>query len=149
MYKKLLVAIDNTSPSHIVLNHALGIAEKFGSEIIILAVAPQQKTYVVSDSYFYAQSLLLDIQERLVIIFKKVLASAETKVKAEHPDIKITAMFKEGSPSVKIVEVAEEEECDMLIMGNSRVECGIFSWFWENTSRSVMNTSNIPVLIIY
>jgi len=40
MYKRLLVAVDGSEHSYKALDHAVAIAEKFDSELILLTILP-------------------------------------------------------------------------------------------------------------
>ena len=147
MYKRLLVAVDGSEQSYKALTHAVAIAEKFGSELKIVTVVPHQYYYGDITERSHIDKIFFDVQGRLRPIYKNILVNAEAKVKSDYPDLDVTAILMEGRPSIKIVEVAEKEGCDLIIMG-CRGLSGIWSWIEESTSRSVNNTSKIPVMII-
>ncbi len=147
MYNCLLVAFDGSEQSFKALIHAVTIAEKFGSELKIVTVVPNQMSRMYLLDRIYNVNVLLDIHDGMIPIYKNILANAEAKVRSEHPDVNVTAILMEGRPSVKIVEVADKEGCDLIIMGYRRL--GSILYFLEEcTSRSVMNNSKIPVMII-
>ncbi|GAG51988.1 unnamed protein product [marine sediment metagenome] len=147
MYKRLLVAVDGSELSYKALAHVVAIAETFGSELKIVTVVPHQRYYSGITGSSHNENIFFDIQDKLVPIYRKILTNAEAKVKSENPDMNVSTILMEGQPSIIIVEVAEKEECDMIIMGCRRLG-GILSLLEENTSRSVINTSKIPVMII-
>ena len=59
----------------------------------------------------------------------------------------IQAAAKEGKVCEKIVEVAEEENCDLIVMGSERK-----SWlsriFGENITEKVIDLAPCPVLVV-
>ena len=60
-------------------------------------------------------------------------------------DIKI--ILREGSASKEIVEYADENKCDLIILG-SNSQSKITELVIGSTSKTVMKNSKIPVLVI-
>ena len=145
MYKRLLVAFDGSKLSHKILNHACTVAKKFGSELKILTVIPNQPIFIVSD--IISQIVLLNQENEVRPKCTKILVNAEAYVRVEYPDMNVTGILKEGRPSAKIVEVAEKDGCDIIIMGCRKMG-SIMSLLGESTSHSVIGKSKIPIMII-
>lgn len=147
MYKRILVAIDGSEQSYKALDHAIIIAEKFGSELKILTVVPKQQLFVYMPAGVYSHVIPFDTLDTLIPIYTKILAAAEAKVRSEHADVNVTTILMEGQPSVKIVDVAEKEESDIIIMGSRRIR-GINGWMMGSTSHGVINSCKKPILIL-
>jgi len=147
MYKRILVAVDGTEQSYKALAHAVAIAETFDSELKIVTVVPHLHYYNGMNDNVHNENIVFDIQDKLRPFYKNVLTNAVIKVRSDNPDVNFSTIMSEGRPSVKIVELAEKEGYDLIIMGGRRIS-GILSLLEERTSRSVLDNSKIPVMII-
>jgi len=107
-YKKILVAFDGSDSA----KHALRMAGLLGrldkSWIKVLAVMP-----------VYQGDLELvgvaNIKEAIAGPGQKLLA--EAKKIADEEDVHVLCNLEQGEPFSKIVQVAEDENCDLIIMG--------------------------------
>ena len=147
MYKRLLVVVDGSEQSYKVLDHAVALAEKFGSELKILTVVPSPSLYFFTDDGLHTTTESLMHQDRIREIYKDVLFDAEAKVRSEHADMNVSTILVEGRSSATIVDVADKERCDMIIMG-SRGIGGILGWLLGSTSHRIAVSCNRPVMII-
>lgn len=152
MYKRILVPLDGSEPSNNALEHALGIAEKYGSELTLLAVVPRVMVPVFPDEGFGAAPVtaakdMARYQDRMKEIYENVLVEAKTKVEKEHPKLKAETIIREGRPSATIVELAENDGVDLIVMG-SRGIGGITGWILGSTSRRVVDSCTKPILIV-
>lgn len=78
---------------------------------------------------------------------RKVLAEAETKIRDDHPDLNVATRLEEGRPSAIIVDAAQEEDVDLIVIG-SRGMGGITGWVLGSTSRGVVDACTKPVLVV-
>jgi nucleotide-binding universal stress UspA family protein len=152
MYKKVLVAIDGSEPSKHALNHAVSIANKFGAELSLLAVVPRMMVPVFPDEGFGAAPIsaakdMAQYQDRMKNIYQNVLTEAEDKLKTEYPKLKVEYNLMEGRPSSTIVDVAEKNDVDLIVIG-SRGIGGITGWILGSTSRRVVDSCTKPILIV-
>jgi len=147
MYKKVLVALDGSEQSRKALDHAAAIAEKFGSELTLLTVVPRAMLPFFNGGGFGSTIDVVQYQDRCKDIYQAVLAEAGARVRSEHPGLSVGTMLREGRPSAAIVDVAENEGYDLIVMG-SRGMRGITGWILGSTSRRVVNSCTKPVLII-
>lgn len=152
MYKRVLVALDGSEQSCKALDHAAAIAEKFGSELTLLTVVPR----VMPTIFFNGGSgaitaasakTIIQEQEKMKDVYQVVLADAEARVRSGHPDLSVSTMLREGHPSATIVDVAESEGCELIVMGSRGIR-GITGLILGSTSRDVVESCKNPVLII-
>jgi nucleotide-binding universal stress UspA family protein len=136
VYWRILVAVDGSEQSCKALDHAAAIAEKFGSELTLLAVIPRM---VAREMTQY--------QDGMKAIYQDVLTDAEVRVRSKHPDLNVSTMLREGRPSSTIVDVAENEGYELIVMGSRGIR-GIMSFILRSTSRRVVDSCKKPVLII-
>ena len=146
MFKKILVALDGSEPSEHALNQAVEHSVKWNAKLIILSVVPEVKIPVYGG---HARSSLemSKFQERMYDLYMNVLAEAEHKLRSRYPDLNIDKIIKMGRPSDVIVEIAKEEDVDLIVLG-SRGLGGITGWVLGSTSRHVVEACTKPILIV-
>ena len=151
MYKKILVAFDGSEPSRNALDHAVSIAVMWKAELTILSVVPQVMMPVFPDGGLGAAPIaathMTDYQDRMREIYAKSLREVEDDVKEAFPDLKVSSRLLEGRPSSTIVEEAEKDGADLIVIG-SRGLGGITGWILGSTSRRVVESCTKPVLVV-
>lgn len=152
MIEKILVALDGSEPSQRALDYAIEFSEKWKAELTMLAVIPRVMLPIFLDEGFGATPLAAardfgQYQERMRAIYQNILTDAEAKVKREHPTLKVVTMLEEGRPSATIVDIAEKDGVDLIVIG-SRGIGGITGWILGGTSRNVVQSCTKPILII-
>jgi len=60
-------------------------------------------------------------RERMWSLYRNVLTEAEHRVISEHPEIRILKFVDEGQPSDIIVEVAESDNADLIVIGSGGI----------------------------
>jgi nucleotide-binding universal stress UspA family protein len=152
MYKKILVALDGSEPSDHALDHAANIAQKFGAKLTLLAVVQRVMIPIFPDEGFGAVPLsaakdMAQYQDKMKVLYQNVLSDAEEKIREEYPNLKFESILKEGRPSATIVEQAESDDVDIIVMG-SRGIGGYTGWILGSTSRRVVDSCTKPILIV-
>ena len=136
--KRILVPIDGSEHAEKALTLALEMAEKHDACIEILTVVPG----------------LVDDPEWMKVYTDKMkengelmLSEAFNKAKETKPEIKISKSLEEGVTVPKILEEAEEENHDIIIIG-SRGLGFVKGFLLGSVSSKVVNQAEIPVLIV-
>jgi nucleotide-binding universal stress UspA family protein len=111
-YKKILVAYDGSASARSALIAAGKIAEEEGSWVKVLAVVPVYKGEI-------GLTGVSDIKETIAGPVKKNLADAK-RLAGEH-GFHILTDLEQGEPFERIVHVADEEKCDLIVMGRRGV----------------------------
>lgn len=146
MYEKILVATDGSENSKHALKYAMETAAKWDSELLILTVIPRHLSYLVpmegGTSVYIPQ-----FDEDLKNAYSSILAQATEAVMKERPEVEVRSLLKRGRPAEVILEVIEEEDVDLVIVG-SRGLGGISGWILGSTSRHVVDHCKKPVLIV-
>lgn len=91
-FKRLLFAFDGSEQSYKALDHAVSIAEKFGSELIMLAIFPKMTIFSFGDDHGGSLITYVDLDqshEKLEATYKEALTDAEAKIKSKHPNLNI------------------------------------------------------------
>ena len=152
MINKVLVALDGSEPSQRALDYAVDFANKWNAELNMIAVIPRVMLPIFPDEGFGATPLAAardfgQYQERMRSIYQNILTEAEAKVRREHPDLKVLTKMEEGRPSATIVDFAEKNDVDLIVIG-SRGIGGITGWILGSTSRNVVQSCTKPILVV-
>ena len=143
MIKKILVAVDGSEPSTNALEQALEHSAKWNAELLIVTVISP----ISSVAYLGQHEYIAHYKEFLRDSQGKVLDEVSSFVRNNYPDIKFETRLEEGRPSDLIVDIARNEDVDLIVMG-SRGLGGIRGLVLGSTSRSVVNSCTKPILIV-
>jgi nucleotide-binding universal stress UspA family protein len=146
--KKILVPIDGSEHSDKALNYALDLAEKYSAEIKLLSVA---QPIVATGPIFLTQPMMSPSStamyvEEIATAHEKMLAEAYKKAKEVKPEIVISKKLVNGRPAARIVEIAKEENFDLIVMG-SKGAGGIKDFFLGSVSDRVADQAYCPILL--
>jgi len=139
MLDKVLIATDGSEPAVNALKYVLENAPKKAEVIVITVTNKSKDREDLSRVFQHGES------DRLYS--KKVIEKSEALVQNIRPDIKGTYLIKEGKVSDIIVDTADEENVDIIIMG-SRGLGGVSGFMLGSTSREVVNQCKNPILIL-
>lgn len=132
--RKILVAFDSSDEAQKALNYAEEIAKKFNSIIKILHVTPRPK---VSEPVSKAE-----VREKIKDLGKEIINRAKT----EYSPQKIEKDVRIGNPADVILEVAEEEDFDLIAVG-SRGLTTVKKYLLGSVSEKVSENSKRSVLV--
>ena len=120
--------------------HALFLAGVSGAEIV--AVSVTEKNFVnglpLDDEVYQLNQLLKERSEENLEEFDKL----------NEDDLKITHVIKEGSPARCILEVASEEDVDLIVMGSSG-KSGFDRFIMGSVADKVVNSAKCAVLVVH
>jgi nucleotide-binding universal stress UspA family protein len=147
MISRILVAIDGSEPSFHALDYANEFAQKWNAELLILSVVPKVYYAVYpleSNAIDYGHIDYGKWENELEKIHKNILLKAEEKMK-DFTGIKFKTILKFGRPHEKILEEADSQKVDLIIMG-SRGLGGVIG-ILGSTSHRVTDKCKTPILI--
>ena len=134
----ILVPTDFSQSADNALDHAVGIAELFDNEIVLL--------YVLSDNFvnsIFGSKAQNDLTKELV---KTKLDEKIASFKDKHPKVVIKKLVREGKVYKNIIKASKELKCDSIVMGFNglaRIERSMGS-----TTSRVLKSATVPVVII-
>ncbi|MEK4252440.1 universal stress protein [Paenibacillus sp. FSL W7-1287] len=141
MFNCILVAIDGSKMSEKVLNTAAQLAKQYEAKLTLINVG---KELVIPPNV-----VITDLQKILAEVSKaghELLREAQEKLKVQ--GIESSSLFVQGSSiSRKIVEVACEQQHDLIVIG-SRGLGNIKEVMLGGVSHKVTQLSKCPVLIV-
>ena len=140
MYKLILVPTDGSEFAKKAQKHALFLASVSGAEII--AVSVTENNFVnglpLDDEIYQLNQILNERSEENLKEFDKL----------NETDVKITHVIREGSPAKVILEVANEKNVDLIVMGSSG-KSGFDRFIMGSVADKVVNSAKCAVLVVH
>ena len=140
MYKKILVPTDGSEFAKKAQKHALFLSKVSGAEIV--AVSVTENNFVnglpLDDEVYQLNQILKERSEENLKEFDKL----------NEDDLKITHIVREGSPARVILEVAQEEDVDLIVMGSSG-KSGFDRFIIGSVADKVVNSAKCAVLVVH
>ncbi|MEJ2166142.1 MAG: universal stress protein [Desulfobacterales bacterium] len=161
--KKILYATDLSETALHAFSYAASLADRYGAGITILHVfaeTPGEEfilnmidtetwNQIRTRHYSEAREKLVDMK-RDHIALKEVLQafSERAKTNAENQSfVTDEILIKSGAPAETIVQTAQEQQCDLIVMGTHGLGV-IADVLIGSTAKWVVRHSPIPVLVI-
>ncbi|MFP5391377.1 MAG: universal stress protein [Gammaproteobacteria bacterium] len=145
MYRKILITTDGSAVSKHTACAGVDFAEQMGAEVLALYVAPeyQYPVYVemVPPSYPSDEEYHERLQ-RLGAEHLRPILEKSARLGLRHEGM---TAFAE-SPAAKIVEVAEQQQCDLIFMG-SHGRSGWGQLLLGSVTNKVLSHTTRPVLV--
>lgn len=140
MYKKILVPTDGSEFAKKAQRQALFLANVCGAEIIAISVT--ENNFVnglpLDDEVYQLNQILKERSEKNLEEFDKL----------NENDLKITHVIREGLPAKVILEVAKEQDVDLIVMGSSG-KSGFDRFIMGSVADKVVNSAKCAVLVVH
>lgn len=138
--KRILVAVDFSSVTRLVLGHASTLAHKFDAELWIVHVAPPDLDYFKS----------MDAAERHDVA--EGLSTEHRWLQDQARDLRASgiaanALLARGTPVEAIVDEATKLHADLIVMG-SHGHTAMYRAIVGSVSEGVLRASPVPVLVV-
>ncbi|HEY5549262.1 MAG TPA: universal stress protein [Coriobacteriia bacterium] len=135
--RRILVPTDGSATAVEATYVAVGLARTFGSEVIALFVDP---SHVVDP-----------IEEEMVEQSEGVHHSTAglhlAAVAGERNGVTVRTLSGEGATAHAILQVAEDEDCDLIVIGNTGRR-GMQRMMLGSVAEAVVRDADIPVLVV-
>ena len=139
-YRNIEIATDGSENSHRAISYGIEIAKLSGATVHAL--------YVVDTSSF--SSIPMDAGwEEMYEILRKEGEKAIFKVKerGEVAGVKVREVLSEGHPSTEIINFAEKNDIDLIVMGTLG-KTGLDRFLLGSVAEKVVRNSKVPVLVV-
>ena len=148
MFEKILVPLDGTDSAESALEVAKAMAEKFGSAIVLVHVAPGYEAAVgatIAEPFGAAGAVGAAIEAE-----KAAEASAAQYLKAvcEEHNANWATMVVEGDSGTAIADTAAATGADLIVMA-THARSGLKRLFLGSVSDDVIRKAGIPVLVVH
>jgi len=141
MYNKILVPTDGSDSAKYAFLTAVDLASKLDAEIMLLHTTFTPQAYW---GYNLAHEVNIS-EEEIEQIGNETINETIKDIKTQ--GVTLSSKLVSGSPGHTIVETAEEEKADLIIMG-SHGHGPISGTLIGSVSQKVLAKSNIPVMIV-
>jgi nucleotide-binding universal stress UspA family protein len=135
---KILVPVDESLRSDRVVERAVDMAETFHAKIILLHA--RQKVPDILGEPYYQQVLNKFIK-------RAEMTMAPLQKLLEESGVEHEVLILEGDPADAITGAAEDEKCDIIVMG-TRGLSDIKGMALGSVSHKVLHTTDIMVLLV-
>jgi nucleotide-binding universal stress UspA family protein len=140
MVKKILVAFDGSEKSYEAFDFALEMSRNCpnsSTEVLVIAVAQPPEPIDIVEMDAVIESITQHYEE----LFKGL------KERAKEKGVEIKAEVVIGHPADQIVRYAQENACDMIVLGH-RGRSKIADWLLGSVSKRVSSYSPCTVTIV-
>ncbi|MBI1313313.1 universal stress protein [bacterium] len=135
--KRILVPVDFSATSNKAFDYALSLARAFEAEVTALHVLEDPILYAPTTDAVYRQAFERTIQSKL----EELLNRHGTE------GVQVSSELRQGSPFLEIVQYAETESCDLIVMGT--VGRGpIQHMLMGSVAEKVVRKAPCPVLVV-
>jgi nucleotide-binding universal stress UspA family protein len=146
MYKKMLVPVDGSLRSEVVVRHAAETAKAFGCSIRLLTVVDLDKRNgnVTQDGAHDEAASLAWVESQIEEAENHLRPVAE---RFEDHGLKPEMEVRFGNPPVEILKAAAEYGTDIIAMA-TRSRRGVARLMFGSVADQVLRESHVPVLLI-
>ena len=141
MFRKVLVAIGGSPWSDAALSYAISLAAAAGADLKILTVLASPVAYTMPDVMSSSELLMESIERQGQDLI------GQASARAEAAEVPFDAAAKWGSVPETILQTAQEEQCDLIILG-SRVITGWKRLMIGRTLNAVTARCEQPLLVV-
>lgn len=138
--KKILWATDFSDEAQEALVYAEAYAQTFKAELVALHVVPDFSPAL----YNTAQVIKGELVRRVGVLKKEAEERLHNIKKAK--DISFTSLVREGNAAKKIIEVAEDQKVDLIVMGKKGLSA-LEKIFIGSIANQVLRNSPVPLLL--
>ena len=157
-FQKILVPYDGSKFSDKALETAIGIAKMSGqnTELILLHITPSIPIPLTFERpvYYAKTGKSIPLTQYIEELTKEMEENAsimmdELKKKYTDKEIKIENVLLHGYPSEKIIEFANEQKVDLIVIGSVGLSGLSKVRALGSVSRNVSEKASCPVLIVH
>ncbi|MGD8903015.1 MAG: universal stress protein [Anaerolineae bacterium] len=143
MFKRILIALDGSTMAEKALSTALLLAEQFESELFLFRVVmPLPISYRAGA----ASAAAIELAERdAVLEAANYLDGLAAGIQEKGFGVRVATRL--GNPSKDIIEFAEQNQIDMLVMC-TRGQTGLARWLMGSVTDHVVRSSPVPVVVV-
>jgi nucleotide-binding universal stress UspA family protein len=139
MFKRILIAVDETRLASRVVDVAAALATQLGAQVAVV--------HVVDDSRAYVLDLAVIDSVTLAQLRRDGAAALDAACRRIPPELKAERLLVEGDPSEMIIETAREWRADLVVLGNdSRGRLAHF--LLGSTADSVIRRAPCPAVAV-
>ncbi len=137
MYKKILMALENSAADAAIIPHVAEMARRLGSDVLLLHVA---------DGWAARNFEQLNLAESEEMrLDRAYLETVAVRMRAD--GVTVTALLALGDPAKEILKTAEREACSLIAMASHGHRL-LGDLILGSTIHEVRHSTMIPLLIV-
>jgi nucleotide-binding universal stress UspA family protein len=137
MYKKILIALENSRADETVVPHVTALAKQMGAELVLLHVA---------DGWAARNFNQLKLAESDEMKADRDYLET-TAARLRGSGLQVTVELALGNPPTEILRVAEAQRCNLIAM-TSHGHKWLADFFLGSTIDKVRHNTSIPILVL-
>jgi len=141
--QKILFPIDFASNFETVVPWVETFADKFGATVYVLFVAQDLSHFA---TFYVPHGNIEDFQKQAIDSARKRMAAAAEEFSKKFP--KLETRVELGAPADKILEFAQKEKVDMIIMG-AHGRKGLERAIFGSVANKVIKSASCPVFAVH
>lgn len=142
---KILVPVDFSERSEIGVAYAAMLAASTGAELVVMTTlqAPEAETLDELAAVEHLSSA-----QATIAIEQTAEAEIRRVINTHAPDARTSTIVRsEGSPAETILDVASEEDVDLIVVA-SHGRSGMTRWLLGSVAEKTVRGSEVPVLVV-
>jgi len=143
-HKKVLFAVDGSDQAYNAVKHAVTLLDLKDKEIYIISVKENPELLPMEATL--DQNWLESIEKQQKIHATKAINHAKAHLE-KHDLATQNEIIRTGSPAQKIIDFAEKEKVDLIIMG-ARTKTDLSKLLLGSVSKRVLENVNCDVLVV-
>ena len=140
-FSKILVAIDGSDHAEKAFHHAMVLAQKFESKVLVVHVMSPPRAGGDMGQFPVQEAIRLAIEE------EESIMSKFTSIAQQEFGLQVQAVTARGSPADEILKTAGSSSADLIVMG-SRGLTGFKELVLGSVSSAVVHRAKVPVLTV-
>lgn len=140
MYQRILLPLDGSALAEQALAHAVAQAERFQAELILLRVLEP-----LPERPGMSRRAVRQAEEMTRALADEYLERVATGVRERGIQVRVVTV--EGRPHVEIVQFAEANEVDLIVIC-TRGRSGVSRWLMGSVADRVVRGASVPVLLV-
>jgi nucleotide-binding universal stress UspA family protein len=141
--KRILFPIDFAANFDTLVPWVSSFADKFDAKVYVLFVAQDLSHFA---TFYVPHGNIEDFQQEAIASAKKRMAAVVEEFSKKFP--KLETRVELGSPAEKILEFAQKEKVDMIIMGVHGRK-GLDRMIFGSVANQVVKSASCPVLTVH
>jgi nucleotide-binding universal stress UspA family protein len=140
-FSKILVAIDGSDHAEKAFHHAMVLAQKFESKVLVVHVMSPPRAGGDMGQFPVQEAIRLAIEE------EESIMSKFTSIAQQEFGLQVQTVTARGSPADEILKTAGSSSADLIVMG-SRGLTGFKELVLGSVSSAVVHRAKVPVLTV-
>ncbi|MGV3497467.1 MAG: universal stress protein [Hydrogenophaga sp.] len=146
MYKRILLATDGSKLSQKAVDHALGLADLTGAEVVALKIVPRYPQTYFEGGVALAAAEIARIEKQWQAEAMETVNAV--KALGQKREVKVKPVTAKGDLVAEaVIATAKRQKCDLIVMA-SHGRRGIKRLLLGSETQQVLTHSHIPVLVL-